>query len=73
MVITNVPAVTVKPLLSVATSESVVAVTVRVPVAAAGAIETFAVRLVAFATVTLLTVIPVPKLTCVVPWPKWVN
>jgi hypothetical protein len=62
----GVPAVTVNPFGSEATSLPVVAVTVRAPVAADDAIEILAVSLVALATVTLLTVTPVPKLTCVV-------
>jgi len=64
---TGVPGVTLKPLASDATSVPVVAVTVRRPVAAPAPIEMLAVSVVALATVALFTVIPAPRLTCVVP------
>ena len=56
------------------TSEPVVTVTVRGALLAFSAMETFAVRLVALATVTLFTVTAVPaKLTWLAPWTKCVN
>ncbi len=60
-------ATTVKPLVKVATSVPVVAVTFRVPGVAAALIVMMAVALVALFTVRLFTVIPAPKLATVVP------
>jgi hypothetical protein len=65
--------VTLNPLLAVSTSVPVVTVTLRAPVDVRDEIVIFAVALVAFATVTLFTVIPAPKLAVVVPWTKFVD
>jgi hypothetical protein len=63
-------AVTLKPLVSVATSTPVVMVTVRGPGAAVEAMVRLAVAWVALVTVVLLTVIPAPKLATVAPCRK---
>ena len=64
---TDVPAVTVNPLVRLATSVPVVRVTALEPVTAVGAMFTTAVALVAEFTVSDATVIPAPKLATVVP------
>jgi hypothetical protein len=64
---TGVPAVTVNPLVKLATSVPVVRVTALEPVTAVGAMFTTAVALVAEFTVSDATVIPAPKLATVVP------
>jgi len=62
----GVPAVTVNPLVSVATSALVVSVTLRAPVAAAGSMFKTAVALVAELIVSgEANVIPAPKLAVV--------
>ena len=58
--ITGVPFVTVKPLLSVTTSLPVVTVMFRAPAVAAPVIDTGTVRLVAVAAVGVPAVTPVP-------------
>src|SRR6267142_2049768 len=68
-----VAGVTVNPFPRETTSVPVVTATVRWPTGAVFAIVTFAVRLIAFATVKLFTATPVPKVTSVVPWTKFVN
>ena len=59
------PLCTVKPLFSVATSVPVVMVTVCGPVAAVGEMLMLAMAWVASVTVSVLTVIPLPKLAVV--------
>jgi hypothetical protein len=70
---TGVPAVTVNPLVRLATSVPVVRVTALEPVTAVGAMFTTAVALVAEFTVSDATVIPEPKVATVVPWTKCVD
>ena len=70
---TGVPAVTVKPLVSVSTWLPVVSTIVREPVAAAESMLITAVALVEEFTVNDATVIPVPKLAVVVPCTQLVN
>ena len=73
MVNAGVPAEMRNPFTNDTTSAPVVTVTVRLPDGAFAAIETFAVRAVALATVTLLTVTPTPKLTWLVACEKLVS
>ena len=73
LVMVGVPAVTVNPLVRVATSAVVVTVTSRAVVAAAPEIVMLAVACVASVTVVVLTVMPVPeKLATEVPLTKLV-
>lgn len=69
----NGTVVTVKPLVSVTTSELVMSWTVRGPTPAAVLMLTTAVALVGELTVSETTLIPLPKDANVVPWTKWVN
>jgi hypothetical protein len=69
----GVPAVTVKPFVSVSTSLPVVRVMVRAPVAAVPLILSTAVAVLVELTVNEATVIPPPKLAVVVPWVQLVN
>ena len=61
----DVPGSTVNPFGSVATSDPVVTLTVRGPVAAVSAMAKSTDRQVGHVTTTLLTVIPGPTSTCV--------
>ena len=67
------PALTVNPLITVATSEPVVTNMFLRPITARGSTETLAEAAVGEVTVRELMVIPGPKLAMLVPWAKCVN
>ena len=68
----SVGPLTVKASVRVTLWAPVVTLRVRKPAVAAASIASVAVRLVGLATVTALTVMPVPRLTWLWPWAKLV-